>query len=124
MTKDPFPPMEGYTACFRCGRYFTEGKCPCRSTEPVAQCPRCLGGMWWPGAGSRMTPERDLEVCGWCGSDEADRDALGLAPIPPSDWPVTALSVHSHLYGEKEWMMITPLDAEMMLLVDEQRQGE
>lgn len=38
--------------------------------------------------GSGMAVERDVEICPLCGSLEAVRDALGLPPIPPDEWPV------------------------------------
>ncbi|MBZ6250357.1 GIY-YIG nuclease family protein [Streptomyces olivaceus] len=50
-------------------------------------CPRCRNKMDLPGA-SRATPERDIEVCGPCCSDEADREAAGLPWPAVSEWPV------------------------------------
>ncbi|WP_167518944.1 hypothetical protein [Streptomyces chryseus] len=39
---------------------------------------------------SRVTHARTIHVCGPCCTDEAVRDAQGLAPIPPTDWPLNA----------------------------------
>ncbi len=30
-----------------------------------------------------------VRICGDCGTDEAVRDARGLPPIPPGEWPNT-----------------------------------
>lgn len=51
-------------------------------------CPRCTGPIEVRGdvvvaARSRATPERDIDVCGLCGSDEA---MGGLVPV--SRWPI------------------------------------
>lgn len=54
-------------------------------------CPRCHGALEDP-ARSRVTIDRDIKVCSGCGLDEAVRDAAGLAPIPPQDWPTTSRS--------------------------------
>jgi hypothetical protein len=32
--------------------------------------------------------DRDIEICQACGLDEATREASGLPPIPPGDWPI------------------------------------
>ncbi|MBB5916886.1 hypothetical protein BJY24_005798 [Nocardia transvalensis] len=52
-------------------------------------CPRC-GEPWGadPPGRSRMTVERELQICSRCGTDEAARDAARLPPIEPSAWPV------------------------------------
>ncbi len=40
---------------------------------------------------SRTThePAPAILVCGDCVSEEALRDQYGLAPVPPTEWPVT-----------------------------------
>jgi hypothetical protein len=55
------------------------------------RCPRCTN-PYDPGqpARSRVTLSRDIPICPPCGTDEAVRDAAGRAPIPPSEWPLTA----------------------------------
>ncbi len=52
-------------------------------------CPRCHGGIptddkvgLHPGARSRATEERDIEVCSRCGEHEA------FHPVPVAEWPV------------------------------------
>lgn len=71
-----------------------------RMLERVAQrvaaasgCPRCAGPLAQfdgdRGAASRVMTERDCRICGACGMDEAVRDAMGLPPIPPGEWPTT-----------------------------------
>lgn len=58
------------------------------------QCPRCHGltpsnespGAY-PGAASRAVPERDVEVCSACGTDEGFEDEAG-GVTPVSEWPV------------------------------------
>jgi hypothetical protein len=54
-------------------------------------CPRCAGPLRaFPedsGSRSRIVVERDIAVCGPCGQDEAVRERLGLAPVPPGEWP-------------------------------------
>ena len=52
-------------------------------------CPRCLGYIpsneepgAYPGAGSRYN--RSIEICSWCGVDEA----MGRGVIPPDQWPI------------------------------------
>jgi len=52
-------------------------------------CPRCLGYIpsnrepgAYPGAGSRYN--RSIEICSWCGSDEA----FGRGVVPPDQWPI------------------------------------
>ncbi|AEM89022.1 hypothetical protein [Streptomyces violaceusniger] len=60
------------------------------------ECPRCEGPLrGFPediGASSRVTtPERDVRICGQCGTDEAVRDAAGFGPVPLDEWPVRRL---------------------------------
>lgn len=50
-------------------------------------CPRCRNKMDLPGA-SRATPDREIEICGPCCSDEAMREAAGLPWPSVSEWPV------------------------------------
>ncbi len=54
-------------------------------------CPRCCGPLSEfdgdPGAGSRLALTRDVRICRRCRIDEAVRDAAGLAPVPPGEWP-------------------------------------
>lgn len=58
----------------------------------ASQCPRCCGPLSVcdsdMGAGSRVVLTRDVRICGRCGVDEAVRDAAGLAPVPPGEWPM------------------------------------
>ncbi|MFE3505940.1 hypothetical protein [Kitasatospora sp. NPDC059160] len=54
----------------------------------ATRCPRCGGTLEGSTARSRTTINRDRVICSPCGSDEAVRDQRGLAPIPPTDWPV------------------------------------
>ncbi|RZF02688.1 hypothetical protein C0R05_32695 [Streptomyces albidoflavus] len=65
------------------------------------RCPRCLGPLAAfsgdRGARSRMATDRGIRICGKCGTDEAVRDAAGLAPIPPDEWPVKGLLSFSDL---------------------------
>ncbi|MFE3557344.1 hypothetical protein ACFXKW_21115 [Streptomyces sp. NPDC059193] len=63
-----------------------------RSEQSPVRCRRC-GSLLAAfegdiGSGSRVATERDVQICGDCGVDEAVRDALGLAPIPYGEWPV------------------------------------
>ena len=53
------------------------------------RCPRCHESYdERMSAGSRAVPERDIDVCGPCGSDEAGYDYNG-GPLPSmADWPV------------------------------------
>lgn len=55
-------------------------------------CPRCDGKIpnaetpgAYPGALSRLV---SIEICSACGRDEAMRDFLRLAPVPPDQWPI------------------------------------
>ncbi|MEW2610237.1 hypothetical protein AB0937_08505 [Streptomyces sp. NPDC047880] len=50
-------------------------------------CPRCRNKMDLPGK-SRATPDREIEICGPCCSDEAMREAAGLPWPAVSEWPV------------------------------------
>lgn len=50
-------------------------------------CPRCRNKMDLPGK-SRATPDREIEICGPCCSDEAMREAAGLPWPAVSGWPV------------------------------------
>lgn len=52
-------------------------------------CPRCRQ-PYDPAtaARSRVTLERAITICPPCGTDEAVRDAQGLAPIPHGEWPL------------------------------------
>ncbi|WP_161990414.1 hypothetical protein [Streptomyces alboflavus] len=53
-------------------------------------CPRCRQPYdTATAAASRLTLPRTLPICSPCGTDEAVRDAQGLAPIPPREWPLT-----------------------------------
>ncbi|WP_328690131.1 hypothetical protein OHA74_13300 [Streptomyces phaeochromogenes] len=61
--------------------------------SPTASlCPRCRGPLSEfegdLGAGSCLALARDVRICRGCGVDEAVRDAAGLAPVPPGEWPV------------------------------------
>lgn len=58
-------------------------------------CPRCHGGIpsnehrgEWAGAASRAVPDRDIEICSACGSDEATREHQTGVMIPVAQWPV------------------------------------
>lgn len=57
-------------------------------------CPRCqdpFDARFF--VGSRAVPERDVEICAVCGTDEVEYVRLGL-PVPSvADWPVTWLDV-------------------------------
>jgi len=53
-----------------------------------ARCPRCTGPLGENTAGSRVTTDRSLRICILCGTDEAERDLRGKAPVPPGDWPL------------------------------------
>ncbi len=70
-------------------------------------------------AGSRMTVERDIDICGWCGTDEAERDAYGLPPVPPQQWPVTWMLVGWRLYGHAADVCLSPGIAQSLLDSDE-----
>lgn len=58
----------------------------------AALCPRCFAPLSEyegdPGARSRLALDREVRICRGCGVDEAVRDAAGLAPVPPGEWPV------------------------------------
>ena len=58
-------------------------------TAAIAQCPRCTGpyDAATP-ARSRVTLQRDISICPPCGTDEAARDARGMSPVPPGEWPL------------------------------------
>lgn len=70
--------------------------------ETECFCPRCRSGRYTPlNIDGVPVPEqlerapwpaisRVLEtyICQLCGEDEAHRDRLGMAPIPPEDWPI------------------------------------
>jgi DNA-directed RNA polymerase subunit RPC12/RpoP len=76
---------------------------PMNTTEAVL-CPRCESRMYRPygrggapqggGVGSFAMPpalsrmDNQTYICSECGQDEAMRDFQGLAPIPPSEWPI------------------------------------
>lgn len=51
-------------------------------------CPRCRGPLGDLPARSRMQTARTVAICSSCGTDEASREHRGLAPIPPTDWPL------------------------------------
>ncbi|WP_396646196.1 hypothetical protein [Microbacterium sp.] len=53
-------------------------------------CPRCTGPIEVRGdvviaAASRATPERDIEICGLCGNDEAMGGLVAVASWPIQD---------------------------------------
>ncbi|MEV7614003.1 hypothetical protein [Streptomyces sp. NPDC089799] len=57
----------------------------------TALCPRCrVRSLEQPG-GSRLTDERDVDICGPCSSDEAIYDSMGMTQIPKRQWPVSAV---------------------------------
>lgn len=60
--------------------------------EQHEECPRCTGTLRAfsqdAGSRSRIVVERDITVCAACGQDEAVRERLGLAPVPPMEWPL------------------------------------
>jgi hypothetical protein len=60
-------------------------------------CPRCTGPMGLPGGSRMLTKRSDVDICGECCTDEAVRDAAGLPPIPPQEWPVKQLLTWSGL---------------------------
>jgi hypothetical protein len=53
----------------------------------MSHCPRCRRPLGERPARSRTTHARDIPICSPCGQGEAYRDAVGLAPIPPGEWP-------------------------------------
>jgi transcription elongation factor Elf1 len=61
-------------------------------------CPRCERNYVQPGEEgpgqtlSRVTRDdgAPVYICGDCGIREAMRERVGLAPIPPDDWPRSA----------------------------------
>ncbi|MFD8886738.1 hypothetical protein ACFV0H_30145 [Streptomyces erythrochromogenes] len=56
----------------------------------ATDCPRCSQTLPdGPPARSRLTADRQLTICSPCGTDEAVRDQAGLAPIPPTEWPLS-----------------------------------
>ncbi|MBH1939233.1 hypothetical protein I5Q34_34095 [Streptomyces sp. AV19] len=57
-------------------------------TTPTDPCPRCGHPLGDHPARSRMTRARTVAICTPCGQHEADRQARGLAPIPPGEWPL------------------------------------
>ena len=66
-------------------------------------CPRCLGPIptaaspgAYPGAASRATDDRDIEICSPCGSDEAMRQARHGYVLPVATWPLPV--AHAHLF--------------------------
>ncbi|MCX5079015.1 hypothetical protein OG321_42225 [Streptomyces sp. NBC_00424] len=54
----------------------------------TARCPRCAQPIGERPALSRLHTHRTQPICTPCGTDEAHRDTTGLAPIPPTDWPL------------------------------------
>ncbi|MFF3726877.1 hypothetical protein ACFYYM_31425 [Streptomyces erythrochromogenes] len=55
----------------------------------MTNCARCRQPLPdGPPARSRLTHDRQLTICSACGTDEAVRDLTGLAPIPPTEWPL------------------------------------
>lgn len=61
----------------------------------MTSCPRCTGELAQfeddLGTATRVMTGEGEAICGPCGTDEAVRDALTLAPIPPGEWPVQVL---------------------------------
>lgn len=59
---------------------------------PAASCPRCTGPLAKfdedAGAGSRIVTDRNIQICGDCGLDEAVLDARGMSPVLPAEWPI------------------------------------
>lgn len=56
-------------------------------------CPRCEGPIEIRdgvkiAAGSRATADRDVDICGMCGTDEAIREQAGGGVIPVTGWPM------------------------------------
>ena len=70
-------------------------------------CPRCLGAIpsnenpgAYPGAGSRMTRHRNIEICSDCGRDEA----MGNGLVPVDDWPIRTATTPEKVRSEtKVW---------------------
>ncbi|MFE7194484.1 hypothetical protein [Kitasatospora sp. NPDC057541] len=62
-------------------------------------CPRCVGPLaLFPGdlgGGSRTATDRSVSICGLCCTNEAVRDDAGLAPIPPTEWPVDVATLQT-----------------------------
>lgn len=56
-------------------------------TLAYVPCPRCLGVIENAGM-SRATPDRDIEICGPCSSDEALREIAEEWVVPVADWPM------------------------------------
>ncbi len=76
------------------------GSCICTGRR-VGTCLRC--GMPWVAdllTGSSVTIDRDLPICGYCRTDEEDRDENGLAPAPSDEWPVSWMSIETRLYAD------------------------
>ncbi|MFI6372430.1 hypothetical protein [Streptomyces sp. NPDC050546] len=53
-----------------------------------ASCPRCGGPLSERPARTRLTVDREVQICSACGSDEAVREATGRAPVPFGEWPI------------------------------------
>lgn len=53
----------------------------------MSHCPRCSRPLGERPGRSRTTVARDIPICSPCAQGEAYRDAAGLAPIPPGEWP-------------------------------------
>lgn len=54
-------------------------------------CPRCHGPLTDgddQGGASRAVPERDIDVCGPCATDEAAGQSAGLGIVLMAEWPV------------------------------------
>lgn len=67
--------------CLRCG-----------GPIPTAESPGA-----YPGAVSRATPERDIEICSPCGTDEGVRQHMTGRVIPPARWPLA----HPHAFRDQ-----------------------
>ncbi|MFD7429690.1 hypothetical protein ACIF6H_12245 [Streptomyces microflavus] len=53
------------------------------------RCARCGGPLGERPARSRLTADREVQICTMCGTDEAVREVDGLPPVPFGDWPLT-----------------------------------
>lgn len=56
-------------------------------------CPRCAGPIEIRegvkiAAGSRAAADREVGICGMCGTDEALREESGYGVIPVTGWPM------------------------------------
>lgn len=73
------------------------------------RCPRCSGRIEGMPAGSRVTPERDIIICGLCAGEEAMFEARNPdTPLPPIEQRVPVDMAYDLDDPRDQWGQVEP----------------